>query len=298
MGLSASAEETSSQPECWIRAADAAREHLAVLPRQGERVAVTGCGTSWFVAMAYATLRENAGHGTTDAFAASEFPVNRTDYDRVVVITRSGTTTEVLTLLETLRGRTTTVAITATEGSPVTKLADAAIELPFIDERSVVQTRSATSVLALLRASLGEDLTKAVADAREALTRPLGDLPAADQITFVGQGWTIGLAHEAALKLREAAQVWTESYPAMEYRHGPVSIAEPGRLTWMFGPAPEGLPEDVAATGATFVTDDLDPMAQLVTVHRLALAIAERKGLDPDNPRNLTRSVILAATGQ
>lgn len=298
MGLSASAKETSSQPECWIRAADAAPQHLAVLPRQGERVAVTGCGTSWFVAMAYATLRENAGHGITDAFAASEFPVSRTDYDRVVVITRSGTTTEVLTLLETLRGRTTTVAITATEGSPVTKLADAAIELPFIDERSVVQTRSATSVLALLRASLGEDLTKAVADAREALTRPLGDLPAADQVTFVGQGWTVGLAHEAALKLREAAQVWTESYPAMEYRHGPVSIAEPGRLTWMFGPAPEGLPEDVAATGATFVTDDLDPMAQLVLVHRLALAIAERKGLDPDNPRNLTRSVILAATGR
>lgn len=298
MGLSASAEETSSQPECWIRAADAAPEHLAVLPRQGERVAVTGCGTSWFVAMAYATLRESAGHGTTDAFAASEFPVGRTDYDRVIVITRSGTTTEVLTLLETLRGRTTTVAITATEGSPVTKLADASIELPFIDERSVVQTRSATSVLALLRASLGEDLTKAVADAREALTRPLGDLPAADQITFVGQGWTIGLAHEAALKLREAAQVWTESYPAMEYRHGPVSIAEPGRVTWMFGPAPEGLPEDVAATGATFITDDLDPMAQLVLVHRLALAIAERKGLDPDHPRNLTRSVILAATSQ
>ncbi|MGH3859646.1 SIS domain-containing protein [Actinokineospora sp.] len=296
--MSASAEETSSQPECWIRAADAIAEHQAVLPREGERVAVTGCGTSWFVAMAYAALREGAGHGTTDAFAASEFPVGRTDYDRVIVITRSGTTTEVLTLLDALRGRTKTVAITATEGSPVTKSADYAIELPFIDERSVVQTRSATSVLALLRASLGENLTQAVADAREALTRPLGDLPAADQITFLGQGWTIGLAHEAALKLREAAQVWTESYPAMEYRHGPVSIAEPGRLTWMFGPAPEGLPEDVAATGATFVTDDLDPMAQLVLAHRLALAVAERKGLDPDSPRNLTRSVILAATGQ
>ncbi|MBC6450695.1 SIS domain-containing protein [Actinokineospora xionganensis] len=296
--MSASAEETSSQPECWIRAADAVAQHQAVLPREGERVAVTGCGTSWFVAMAYASLREGAGHGTTDAFAASEFPVGRTDYDRVIVITRSGTTTEVLTLLEALRGGAKTVAITATEGSPVTKLADHAIELPFIDERSVVQTRSATSVLALLRASLGEDLTKAVADAREALTRPLGDLPAADQVTFLGQGWTVGLAHEAALKLREAAQVWTESYPAMEYRHGPVSIAEPGRLTWVFGPAPEGLPEDVAATGATFVTDDLDPMAQLVLAHRLALAIAERKGLDPDSPRNLTRSVILAATGQ
>src|SRR3712207_7559300 len=46
--------------------------------------------------------------------------------------------------------------------------------------------------------------------------------------TFLGRGWTIGLANEAALKLRESAQAWTESYPAMEYRHGPISITAPG----------------------------------------------------------------------
>ena len=53
-----------------------------------------------------------------------------------------------------------------------------------------------------------------------------------EQITVVGRGWTVGLAHEAALKLRESAQFWTESYPAMEYRHGPISIATTGRATW------------------------------------------------------------------
>jgi len=34
-------------------------------------------------------------------------------------------------------------------------------------------------------------------------------------------------------------------------------------------------------------------MAELVRVHRLALALARARGLDPDRPRNLTRSVIL-----
>ena len=50
---------------------------------------------------------------------------------------------------------------------------------------------------------------------------------------------------------------------------------------------------EVAATGARFVQHDLDPLAGLVVVHRFAVALAEGRGLDPDNPRSLTRSVIL-----
>ena len=98
---------------------------------------------------------------------------------------------------------------------------------------------------------------------------------------------------EAALKTREAAQFWAESYPAMDYRHGPIAIAQPGRLVWSLGPTPVGLPEDVAATGATFVQHDLDPIAGLVVAQRFAVALAEARGLDADHPRSLTRSVIL-----
>src|SRR4051812_45267469 len=75
--------EIASQPECWGLAAKLAGS--PGLPLPGERVAVAGCGTSWFMAKAYATLREQAGHGETDAFQASEFPLNRR-YDRVVTI--------------------------------------------------------------------------------------------------------------------------------------------------------------------------------------------------------------------
>ena len=116
----------------------------------------------------------------------------------------------------------------------------------------------------------------------------------AEQITFVGRGWTIGLANEAALKLRESAQFWTESYPAMEYRHGPISIATSGRATWAFGEVPEGLAEDVRATGAHFEHRDIDPMADLVRLHRLCVAKAARAGVDPDRPRHLSRSIILS----
>ncbi|MEU3449241.1 sugar isomerase [Streptomyces thermolilacinus] len=300
--------EIASQPRTWRAAADAVGGAADALPRRGERVAVVGCGTSWFMALAYARLREDAGHGTTDAFAASEFPHARA-YDRVVAITRSGTTTEVLDLLAAVRGTTPTSAVTADPGTPVAHTADTVAVLDFADERSVVQTRFATTVLALFRAHLEASgplppgvrpLARAVRDAERAVAAPLDPrVCAAGQFTFLGTGWGYGLALEAALKMREAAGAWTEAYPAMEYRHGPISVTGPGRVTWMFGETPEGLDGDVARVGGTFVAGsgtsgtDLDPMADLIRVQRLAVHLARQRGLDPDRPRNLTRSVVL-----
>ncbi|MER5753480.1 SIS domain-containing protein [Streptomyces sp. NPDC002088] len=286
-------EELTDQPNCWLHVADLATA-ADTLPAPGEEVAVVGCGTSWFMAQSYAALRESGGHGRTDAFAASQFPAGRS-YDRVIALTRSGTTTEVLELLRRLRGRTVTTAITADDTTPAVRAADHTLALPFADERSVVQTRFATTALALLRAHLGEDLTWVVEDARTALAAPLDPtVVAAEQFTFLGSGWTCGIAEEAALKMREATGSWTESYPAMEYRHGPISIAAPGRVVWVFGPVPDGLAEDIRRTGAGLVHSGLDPLADLVRVQRLAVEIAAVRGLDPDRPRNLTRSVVLA----
>jgi len=283
--------EIASQPACWRRAVE--NVPLDALPQPGERVAVVGCGTSWFIAMAYATLRERAGLGETDAFAASEAPAGR-GYDRVLALTRSGTTTEVLDLLGRTSARTT--AITADPGTPIMRAAEQVIVLDYADERSVVQTRFATTQLAMLRASLGEDLGQAIADAERAVSEPpAAELTAAEQFSFLGTGWAVGLAQEAALKMREASRSWTEAYPAMEYRHGPISIAGPGRVTWMLGTAPEGLREQVEATGGTFVESDLDPMAELIRAQRVAVARAFARGLNPDEPLHLTRSVILSS---
>ncbi|MER7842390.1 sugar isomerase [Kitasatospora sp. NPDC096077] len=285
------AAEIASQPECWSRALELNPEGL---PQPGERVAVLGCGTSLYIAQAYAALREESGLGETDAFAASAHPHTRR-YDRVLAITRSGTTTEVLEALHRTSG-TPTTAITGDLDTPITGAADTVVDLSFADEKSVVQTRFATTTLALLRGHLGLVATDLPEHAARALRQ---DLPegavGAEQFTFLGTGWTTGLAHEAALKVREASGSWTESYPAMEYRHGPVSISAPGRVVWFLGEPPAGLLAQVEATGATAVTgSDLDPMAELIRAQRLAVALAEARGVDPDQPRNLTRSIILA----
>ncbi|MFJ8128164.1 SIS domain-containing protein [Streptomyces hydrogenans] len=306
MAPSRTTTEIATQPAVWREALRTLPRHASPLPRRGERVAVIGCGTSWFMAQAYADLREAGGHGETDAFAASRFPFSRR-YDRVVALTRSGTTSEVLAVLARLAGTVPTAAVTADPATPVMELADAVAVLDFADEESVVQTRFATTALALFRAHLEAEgalpdgvgtVARAADDAELALARPLETaVREAGQFTFLGTGWTYGLAQEAGLKMREAAGAWTEAYPAMEYRHGPISITAPGRVAWSFGPLPDGLAEEVRAVGGTLVAGDLDPLAELVLAQRLAVAVAEDRGLDPDRPRNLTRSVVLADAG-
>jgi CRISPR-associated protein Cas5a/b/c len=286
--------EIASQPELWTRAADLAAGVADVLPARGTRACVVGCGTSLFIAQSWAALRERAGHGQTDAFAASELPEGRR-YDVLVAISRSGSTSEVVHALG--RGLAErTVAITADRDAAVGRTADEAIELDFADERSVVQTRFATTALALLRELVQPGAAEsAAADARRALERPLPvDPEAVEQWTFLGRGWTVGLAHEAALKLRESAQAWSEAYPMFEYRHGPISIAAPGRVVWSLDPLDPSLATELERIGATVVTDELDPLASLVIAQRTAVALAGARGLDPDRPRNLARSVILA----
>jgi fructoselysine-6-P-deglycase FrlB-like protein len=284
--------EIASQPQSWRRAAGMVDELRALLP--DGRIALTGCGTSFYVAQTVAVLWESRGHGQADAFSASEMP-SRADYDAIVVISRSGTTTELVELLDRL-GPVATIALVGGPG-PVADASSHAVTLEFADEQSVVQTRFATSVIALFRALTGDDVELLAEQASLALSRPVPAFPGAGRFVFLGTGAGVGLAHEAALKMREAAQTVTESYPAMEYRHGPIALAEPGVVVWMLGSPPAGLVDDVLRTGAVVVNDDLDPLVDLIRVQSTAVAIAHAKGLDADHPRHLTRSVLLSGTG-
>lgn len=284
--------EVADQPRCWRRAAELAASSCDVLPPPGARVAAIGCGTSRYIAEAFAAYREGAGMGETDAFAASEVPDRR--YDWVIFVSRSGTTTEVVRSAERAAGRSRTVSITAVPDSLVAQSTDLSITLGFADERSVVQTRFATSCLALLRAHLGHDVPALAREADEVLSLPLPLDPLAfNQFVFVGQGPGAALANEAALKVRESSGSWTEAYPAMELRHGPLSTFGPHTVLWMLNPGPPGLVADVQLTGASCVVPHWDPMVELVTVQRAAIARATGVGLDPDHPRFLERSVIL-----
>ena len=295
-------DEIVSQPGCWSKAIEMAGSAESALPRPGERVAAVGCGSSFNVARCYAALREAAGQGETDAFPASEVPATRR-YDRLMFISRTGTTTEVLHALRRAPQDTPTTAVTADPHAPLAREVRHLVLLDFADERSVVSSRFITSSIVLLRAHLaayaGADLgadVRALPDAaaRE-VARPLPrELAERTEFTFLGRGWAVAVADEAALKLREASRSWAESYPAMEYRHGPISVSDENTVVWALGAMPADLLADARRTGATVIASDADPLAGLIGAQRLAVALADRKGIDPDQPRALSRSVILA----
>jgi fructoselysine-6-P-deglycase FrlB-like protein len=286
--------EIASQPDCWARALHASDEIAKVLPGRGERVAVTGCGTSWHVAAAIASAREAAGHGETDAFPASALPVRA--YDAVLAVSRSGTTSEVLDALRTVPGSVRKIGITADAATPIRDAVDDLLVLDYADERSVVQTRFATTVLTLARAHAGHDLAPVVEQAREAVAAELdGRLVDRPHYVFLGHGWATGVAREAALKVQETGAAWSEAYPALEYRHGPLAAATGQTVVWLLGAADGALAGDIRRTGATVVAADRDPQAELVLIQRLAVATAQARGLDPDRPRYLARSVVWAS---
>ena len=287
--------EISSQPDCWARALESVDGAAKVLPGRGERVAVIGCGTSWHIAAAIAAAREAAGHGETDAFPASELPAR--SYDAVLAISRSGTTIEVLDALRKVPDSVRKIAITADAATPISEVTDQLLVLDYADEQSIVQTRFATTVLTVARALAGHDLAPVVAQARAAVAAGLDDrLIDRPHYVFLGRGWTTGLAREAALKIQEAALASSESYPALEYRHGPIATATENSVVWLLGVDDSVLVSDIARTEATVVISGMDPQAELVLAQRVAIATALVRGIDPDRPRHLARSVMY--TGQ
>jgi len=294
-GVSAFTQEVRSQPEVWRQVAKVAAELTQTLPGESESVRIIGCGTSLFMGQAYSAYRQRLCRGWTEVYPASEVPPDR-GCDLVIALSRSGTTTEVLQVVEDYRrrGGTPVLAITADRAAPLASLASRAVVLDFADEQAIVQSRFATTALLLLLAGCGWDVPATAARAEASLRFEVpSSIEKLQQFVFIGRGIGVGLANEAALKLRECAQVWSESYPAMEMRHGPMSVVGSNSLVWSLDPMNEKLREDVESTGASVLSGGEDPIAELIRIQLVAAHLAAARGLNPDAPVHLTRSVVL-----
>ncbi|MEO1744802.1 MAG: SIS domain-containing protein, partial [Cyanobacteria bacterium J06629_9] len=137
---------------------------------------------------------------------------------------------------------------------------------------------------------------------------------------FVGRGVNYPIALEGALKLKEISYIHAEGYPAGEMKHGPialldakvpvVAIAMPGtvyekvlsnaqeakaRDAQLIGVVPMNDPEAEDLFDAMLpvpaVDELLSPVLTVIPLQLLSYHIAERRGLDVDQPRNLAKSV-------
>jgi glucosamine--fructose-6-phosphate aminotransferase (isomerizing) len=138
----------------------------------------------------------------------------------------------------------------------------------------------------------------------------------------LGQGPLFGIACESALKLTEMSLSYGQSFHTLEFRHGPKSIVSEDTLIMFllsdsgFKSEVEVLEEVKALGGTTMVVANradervrhaADLLIELKTegpeLARLPLYLPAqqlmglftglKKGLDPDNPKNLSRVVLL-----
>jgi glucosamine--fructose-6-phosphate aminotransferase (isomerizing) len=133
----------------------------------------------------------------------------------------------------------------------------------------------------------------------------------------VGRGLGLGLAQEAALKLKETCQVHAEALSAAELRHGPMALVKPGFPVLLFAQDDEtlggvqaladelgarsaqvivaGAPSSAALTLPTLRAHPAtQPMLMAQSFYRLVNALAVSRGLDPDHPpllRKITETV-------
>lgn len=130
----------------------------------------------------------------------------------------------------------------------------------------------------------------------------------------VGRGLAAATAQEVALKIKEASYVHAEAFASGELKHGAIALVSDGTPCLILGAHEDGLSTDSTAhellsrggytigigtdDGASYSehiaipkTGFATPLAQVLVAQMLAYRTALAKGINPDRPRNLAKSV-------
>jgi glucosamine--fructose-6-phosphate aminotransferase (isomerizing) len=137
------------------------------------------------------------------------------------------------------------------------------------------------------------------------------------QCAVIGRGFNLATAFEIALKIKELTHTVAESYSSAEFRHGPIAMIYEGFPILLVAPG-GAVSCDVAALFSALaslhaeqviITDDarlldrahfalplpggvpewLTPLVAVLPGQLFSLALAEAKGLNPDQPKGLTK---------
>ncbi len=310
--------EIDSQAETWAAAIEVGRSRAGDLSAyqlgDGDFFAI-GCGSALYAADYLA--RTVPRGSTTRAWPSGELwsGHSRTAASATLAVSRSGETTETLAAVAAASGPV--IAVTCDSTSSLAGMADLVIAVDDAQEQSVVQTRSFTSMILAAATAAGEgpesapealdwaDFCRSVDDRVLEILSP--GIPRA--VYVLGNGCRFPLAQEIALKITEMSLVPAVAFSFMEFRHGPISMAEPDVA--VVGLVDDGACEDdlsVLATSSAYgartwalgaSTDTPAPQGALRDLHlvaagqKLGAQLAISQGLDPDRPRNLSAVVVL-----
>lgn len=342
--------EIFEQPAAWRAVIDYMNEVHGDLfkylqQKVGSEVVFVGCGTSYYLAMSAASIfsaianRKARAVPSSDVFIFPEsiFPSN-SDYF-VVLISRSGKTTETKWAARYIKEKMNieTLALTCYPANDLVEICDRALVAKDASEQSVVMTKSFTSMLLLctlmacvaVESSVVHDDILKLPDLAESVLRSysrvlqlLAEDLSLNNFVFLGQGPFYGIACESMLKIKEMAISMSEAYHVLEYRHGPMAIADEHTLVTLFfsnqGTShEEAVLMDMKKLGAktlaicetttatifntadvvieinSGVPDAFRTVLVMLVVQLFSFYRASAKGINPDKPRHLSQVVML-----
>ena len=254
--------EILSQPHIWAETEKQLKDsgalgHLAEILSPRSPWLFVGCGSSYYLSRLIAALWTKhfyipaTGVPASELLFAPEETLRRIGAEQIVLMSRSGETTEVLRAAELLQSHKTvqTLGVTCNPRSPLERLCTHTFRLDWADEKSTVMTRSFTAILlAFQRLALqfvGDNQVSSALDQlphrgqswMDANARKIQEFAAKRKFSdyvFLGQSAHYWLAQEAGLKITEMSSSYAQVYHSLEFRHGPRSIAGPETLITFF----------------------------------------------------------------
>ncbi len=257
-GRAATYTEIITQVDAWEEAVTVVNGHSYELtrlcpPGRYTQVIFTGCGSTYYLALAAAALFQQLTGVPARGVPAGElvmYPDSTYTAQRqelLVALSRSAETSETLAAVRAFQNdrRGKVIAITNYGDRSLAGATDLSFAIPAGQEESIAQTRSfasmyvAATALACIVAARN-DLTAAMYRLAPAghqlieryadLAQRLGSRLDIERFYILGSGPRYGLACEISLKMKEMALTHSEPFHFLEFRHGPISMASSGAL--------------------------------------------------------------------
>lgn len=248
----------------------------------------------------------------------------------IIAISQSGETADVLEILErSKKSGAKILSLTNVESSSIARISD--VNLPILagPEKAVASTKAATSQMALLfllayadinKTNVGREILRSTASSindflNERYEKLIQEIAKKivdnDNLFIIGRGDLYPMALEAAIKIQEVSYIHAQGFAAGELKHGPIALIEKGTPCLVLGDDLETLSNavELKSRGAMIIgispekadvfdewmkvpdCDGAKAIATIIPVQILAYHLAVLRGLDPDMPRNLAKSV-------
>jgi len=238
--------EIKSQTLAWQNALEVASASSTPDPNKYAQVIFTGCGSTYYLSLAAASLYQELTGRIARAVPASELLLNpaivmqENTPQSLVAISRSGTTTETIRAVEAFKAHQHGPVVGISNyASALADSCDVPIVISAGQEESIAQTRSFASMYVAVTAvcarmgghatlldSMGRlpEVGNSLMSKYEALAKELGENLQFDRFYFLGSGIRYGLACEVNLKMKEMTLTHSEPFHFLEFRHGPMSM--------------------------------------------------------------------------